>query len=115
MKRRRLAPGTLAETAKWCSAVGGMVTLILSLLAAPLAAEAQQPEKVPPIGFLGTLPTNPRYEALRQGLQEAGYIEGRNIAVERTADSPSLAAAVRYGGRRGLRPLAAVFGCNQTF
>ncbi len=49
-----------------------IVTLALSILAAPLAAEAQQPEKVPRIGFLGTVPMNPHDEALRQGLHEFG-------------------------------------------
>ncbi len=59
------------------------MTLALSILAAPLAAEAQQPEKVPRIGFLGTVPMNPHDEALRQGLHEFGYVEGQNIAIER--------------------------------
>jgi putative ABC transport system substrate-binding protein len=63
--------------------VGLIVTFTLGLLAVPLASEAQQPAKIPRIGFLGTLPTNPRYEALRQGLQESGYMEGKNIAIER--------------------------------
>ena len=63
--------------------VGLIVTFTLGLLVVPLAAEAQQPAKVPRIGFLGTLPTNPYYEALRQGLQEFGYVEGQNIAIER--------------------------------
>ena len=63
--------------------VGLMVTFALGLLAAPLAAEAQQPTKVPRIGFLGTWPINPHYEALRQGLHEFGYVEGQNIAIER--------------------------------
>ena len=53
------------------------------LLAAPLAAEAQKPAKVPRIGFLGIFPTNLRDEALRQGLHEFGYVEGQNIAIER--------------------------------
>ena len=60
-----------------------LVTFALSLLAASLAVDAQQPVKVARIGFLGTLPTNPQYEALRQGLHEFGYVEGRNIAIER--------------------------------
>lgn len=34
------------------SAVGFVVTLILSILVAPLAAEAQHPTKVPRIGYL---------------------------------------------------------------
>ena len=38
----------------WCSTVGGIVTLMLSLLAAPLAAEAQQPKHVPRSGWLLT-------------------------------------------------------------
>ena len=38
----------------WCSTVGSLVTLLVSLLAAPLAAEAQQPKHVPRLGFLST-------------------------------------------------------------
>ena len=36
----------------WCSAIGCIVTLILSLLAMPLAAAAQQATKVSRIGWL---------------------------------------------------------------
>jgi hypothetical protein len=36
----------------WYSAIGGIVTLILSLLTAPLAAEAQVREKTPRVGML---------------------------------------------------------------
>jgi putative ABC transport system substrate-binding protein len=64
-------------------AVGLVVTFALGLLAAPVVAEAQQPAKVPRIGFLGTSSTNPHYEALRQGLHEFGYVEGQNVAIER--------------------------------
>jgi ABC-type uncharacterized transport system substrate-binding protein len=60
-----------------------LMSLVLSLLAAPLAADAQQPSKVPRIGFVGTFPTSPHDEALRQGLHEFGYVEGQNIAIER--------------------------------
>jgi putative ABC transport system substrate-binding protein len=47
--------------------------------------EAQQPTKVPRIGYLSaTSPSvNPtRIEAFRQGLRELGYVEGKNIAIE---------------------------------
>ena len=36
----------------WFTPVGGLVTLILSLLAAPLAAEAQPAAKIPTVGVL---------------------------------------------------------------
>jgi len=46
-------------------------------------AEAQQPKKVPRIGFLsGTGPESTNVEAFRQGLQDLGYVEGKNILVE---------------------------------
>ena len=48
-------------------------------------AEAQQPAKVPRIGFLaGGSPSSesPRVEAFRQGLRDLRYIEGKNILVE---------------------------------
>src|SRR5215831_15676579 len=85
----------------WCSAVGGIVTLTLSLLVAPLAAEAPPAGKVPTIGFL--IPSSATFaargfEAFKDGLRELGYIEGQNIAIEpRYADGslerlPTLAA-----------------------
>ena len=55
------------------------------LLAAPLAVEGQQAGKVWRVGYLGT--TDPAvsvlFEALRHGLQEHGYVEGRNLVIER--------------------------------
>jgi putative ABC transport system substrate-binding protein len=54
------------------------------LLAAPLAAEAQQVAKVPRIGYLALNPAaNPHlHEAFRQGLRDLGYVEGRNVVIE---------------------------------
>ena len=69
----------------WCSAIGCIVLLILSLLVAPLAAEAQPPSKVPRIGFLMPLLTPERahnLEAFRHRLRELGWIEGQNVALE---------------------------------
>jgi putative ABC transport system substrate-binding protein len=57
------------------------------LLAAPLAAEAQQTGKVPRVGYLSPGSSSDplrqrRLEAFRQGLRELGYVEGQNIALE---------------------------------
>ena len=64
-----------------------MVCLALSalLFALSVSAHAQQPTKIPRIGFLGaTSPSSntARIEAFRQGLRELGYIEGKNIVIE---------------------------------
>src|SRR5262245_49015837 len=61
------------------------LALCIMLLALCSSADAQQPTKVPRIGYLvaGPLTTNPaRTEAFRQGLRELGYVEGKNIVVE---------------------------------
>jgi putative tryptophan/tyrosine transport system substrate-binding protein len=61
------------------------ITLLGGTVAAwPLAARAQQP-KVPRIGFLGLAPASAqasRLEALRSGLRELGYVDGKNIVLE---------------------------------
>jgi putative ABC transport system substrate-binding protein len=68
----------------WCSAVGCIMMLTLSLLAAPLAAEAPPPGKVYRIGYLATIPPPAHlWEALLDGLRERGYSEGRNLVFER--------------------------------
>ena len=55
------------------------------LLAVVVIAEAQQPTKVPRIGYLtGNFPSAiaERTEAFRQGLRELGYVEGKDIVIE---------------------------------
>jgi putative ABC transport system substrate-binding protein len=55
------------------------------LLTTAFSAEAQQPTKIPRIGFLGTSSPSAisvRVEGFRQGLRENGYVEGQNIAIE---------------------------------
>ena len=54
-----------------------------SVLAVPLAAEAQQAGRVWRIGVLtGTPPDAPRWRPFREGLHQLGYVEGQNIAFE---------------------------------
>jgi putative ABC transport system substrate-binding protein len=62
------------------------ITLLGSAAAAwPLAARAQQPGKLPTIGFLGAttpLVESQRLAAFVQRLRELGWMEGRNVAIE---------------------------------
>jgi len=60
------------------------ITLIGGTAVWPLAARAQQPV-LPVVGFLGTRAAGDDLyllSAFRQGLKEAGYIEGQNVAIE---------------------------------
>src|SRR5229473_6085969 len=55
-----------------------------SAIAAPLGAHAQQPA-MPVIGFLSSASPDQyedRQRAFGQGLKEAGYVEGQNVAIE---------------------------------
>src|SRR5215510_5280269 len=75
-----------------------IASLTGGLLAAPLAAEAQQAAKISRIGYLATNRTPHFQKAFRQGLRDPGYIEGRNLVIEdRNAEGkferlPALAA-----------------------
>src|SRR5436309_14363361 len=55
------------------------------LLATVSIAQAQQPKKIPRIGYLTLGSSSPRSaneEAFRDGLHHLGYIEGQNVHVE---------------------------------
>jgi putative ABC transport system substrate-binding protein len=78
---------------KWVGVLALAITLTCG------GAWAQQPKKVPRIGYLSSsdpATESPRAEAIRLGLREFGYIEGQNIAIE-----------YRYSGRRGTENRAA--------
>ena len=60
-----------------------LITAILLVYIPP--AEAQQPAKIPRIGFQFDSPFSAvaaRVEGFRQGLRELGYVEGKNIIIE---------------------------------
>ena len=80
-----------------------VITLALLALGAPLAAEAQTQPKEPRVGYLSIgSASDPRrvaiYDAFRQSLNDRGYVENRNISIERRfaegdyARLPNLAA-----------------------
>jgi ABC-type uncharacterized transport system substrate-binding protein len=59
--------------------------LSLALLAAPLGGDAQEPGKLPRVGFLGPRSHSdgaPFRDAFLQGLRELGWVDGKNIAIE---------------------------------
>ena len=77
------------------------ILVAVVLLAVAVIAEAQQPKKVPRIGYLAPQSLSAlvaRTEAFRRGLRELGYVEGKNIVIEwRSAEGkqdrlPALAA-----------------------
>jgi putative tryptophan/tyrosine transport system substrate-binding protein len=51
-------------------------------VACPVRARAQQPAKLPRIGFLGLVPESLAGDGLRAGLRDVGYVEGNNILIE---------------------------------
>ncbi len=69
------------QNPKWL----GLFAIVLTFVLGGAVVEAQQPEKVPRIGYL--MATSPsanvgRIAAFRQGLRELGYVEDKNIGIE---------------------------------
>ena len=61
-----------------------VLTLCALLFALCFQAQAQQPKKVPRIGYLPSGPISERvhlWDAFRQGMRELGYVEGQNITL----------------------------------
>jgi putative tryptophan/tyrosine transport system substrate-binding protein len=66
-------------------ASGPSILVAMMLLAVAVSAQAQEPKKVPRIGYLSSgdpATDSARAEAIRLALRELGYIEGQNIAIE---------------------------------
>jgi putative ABC transport system substrate-binding protein len=59
-----------------------ILTLGALLYALCVPAEAQQPAKIPRIGYQSAGSSGEREEAFRRGLRELGYVEGQNIIIE---------------------------------
>ena len=69
------------QNPKWV----GIFAITLTFICGGIEAEAQQPTKIPRIGYLSASSASEassRTEAFRQGLRELGYVEGKNIVIE---------------------------------
>jgi len=69
------------QNLKWV----GIFAIAFAFAFGGVEARAQQPKKIPRIGFMiGTSPSiiPDRIEGFRQGLRELGYVEGKNIVIE---------------------------------
>jgi putative tryptophan/tyrosine transport system substrate-binding protein len=65
--------------------LAGIVALVVTFAMCGAVAQAQQPTKVPRVGFLGASSPSAisgRLDAFRQGLRALGYVEGKNILIE---------------------------------
>jgi putative ABC transport system substrate-binding protein len=74
-------PKSKIQNRKWA----GLFVIVVALTVCGARAEAQQPKKVPRIGYLSSfdpVAESTRSEATRLALREFGYIEGQNIAIE---------------------------------
>jgi putative ABC transport system substrate-binding protein len=63
----------------------GLLVIFVTLAACGAVAQAQQPMKIPRIGYQAAASPSvvaARIEAFRQGLRKLGYVEGKNIVIE---------------------------------
>ena len=61
---------------------GGLCAMLLAI---SVPIQAQQPKRIPRVGYLAAVSASadaPRLEAFRQGLRDFGYIEGKNIFID---------------------------------
>ena len=92
--------------------VGGIFSLVLGILAAPLASDAQQPAKVPRLGYLSPGDV-PYYDnAFLQGLQEQGYILPGEIP---RYDAASWQGMLKQGYFKGKRIRIEIRATGQHF
>ena len=98
--KTRDEPSQTIENLKWL----GLSVIAFALVVAGAAVQAQQPNKVPRIGYLTgaylSAITN-RIEAFRQGLRELGYVEGKNIVIEWRSAESRTRAILGARGRAG--------------
>jgi putative ABC transport system substrate-binding protein len=89
----------------------------LSLLAAPLAVEAQQPVRIPRVAYVYSSCIRPgrsdrfvRHETVRQALRERGYIEGQNVNVSVLCaeETPMLSTVIADEVRLGVAVIVAL-------
>src|SRR6516162_6104045 len=75
---RRRRRGDRVKRREFITLLGGAAAAL------PLAARAQQAEKLPTIGFLGASPSieSQRVAAFVQRLRELAWVDGRNLAIE---------------------------------
>ena len=98
-RRLRLRRGR----ARAAAMLAAIVALAVALASWPSLAEAQAPAATPRIGLLSffAAPTaahpDPNEAGFRQGLREAGYVEGQNVVIERRfADGQRRSAATPW-------------------
>lgn len=78
------AGGLAASWRRWGIQIA-VLAAVLAVLLAPLASFAQSSGRVHRIGFLSSLTASGgrfQSDALRQGLRDLGYVEGRNLAID---------------------------------
>ena len=74
-------PKSAIQNQKWV----GLFAIVVAFAVCGVRVEAQQPKKVPRLGFIGASSSSTAgqwLEAFRHGLRDLGYVEGKNIAIE---------------------------------